>query len=167
MNIAVDTSVREYPRAWRDVPSVLLVYFVFTVGVSVAFLSIVFFGSDKLRETMVPITGWIGGMPYMFSIFFVYMCCRYPSKEMRKALYVFLWFAVMIGALELLVQIPFLSFYVTREIVSSNPYLRVSPWCFVFSGILPVCWMLLLRLPQVTKWCREKAVPNHRIQPPP
>ena len=137
------------PVKWRDVPPALFLYLIFVIIVTIFNIVTGFFGPENLREALMPITGWDMSTCYMFSVFFVVTCCRYPSLGARSTILAFLWLTVLFGVIDIL--LPW-----RKDFYDPNPYLRVSPWRPLWTIVIPIVWIIILRTRRITEFCKRE-----------
>ena len=131
------------PATAPSVPLVLRAYCCFAIGVTLLELCLLFAGDAA--AAVVPFVGWVYSMPYAFSIFFA--CFAASSPKYGCAIYGVRWFLIFAIAIGLF---DFLWGFAVEDF--GNPYLRVSPWRPLFTVLLPIVWLLLLRTKIVSQY---------------
>ncbi len=135
-------------------PLELQAFAIFSVIVSVLDLASNFLGPKDVREAIVPVTGWVGSMGYMFSIFFIFLLILTPVpnwRSIRRAIITMLLISMVSGIIDL-VRAPGTDF--------GNPYLTVSPWRPLWTLVLPAVWIAVLYSPRVRKFSDGRVAQN-------
>ncbi len=129
---------------WKDIPFELVAYLVFVIVVTIADFITTFLGPQKIREILVPITGWNMSTCYMYSIFFVIYLCIQPNITTRNTLLHFLSLQIVLGLVDL---------FMPHGDGFGNPYLMVSPWRPIWTILIPVIWFIALFSPRIKRFC--------------
>jgi len=99
---------------------------------------------------IVPVVGWIPGLPFMAALYWAFQLRWRPSTFARRAAL----FMLLLGAVLGLVK--FLTSY--RQANYGNPWLTVSAWQTVATVALPLVWFVLLLSPAVVRFCRAGSI---------
>jgi hypothetical protein len=163
-------------------PLELRAFAVFSVLVSVLHISLPFIGPKHFREFVVPITGWMPGIGYMFGLYFTFalVFMRPPqgnphpivladawnpwlSKFFRRLRqrqltrpYSFLR-AGFVAPLLLQIFFGYFAAMIYNGVDYGNRYLRVSPWQTLWTMWIPALWILVLFSPRMNRFCRRAA----------
>jgi len=101
-------------------PHVLIAYTVFAVAVAIADFLILPLTSDRIRESLVPYTGWVASMSYSFTIFF--SLAMIFQQEGRRSMRM-----TIAGLLALQIVFSSLSILGASGENFGNPYLTIKP----------------------------------------
>lgn len=128
-------------------PLELKAFAVFCVLVTVVDFGTMLTGPKTLREAIVPVTGWVGSMGYMFSLYFIFFLILSRAahwRSMRFAVVTMLLIPMVLGI---------------KDVVGpaspnfNNPYLTISPWRPVWTLVIPALWIAILYSPRIKKYC--------------
>jgi hypothetical protein len=101
---------------------------------------------SALYARIVPVVGWLPGLPYMFALFWALRLRWRPSASARLAALLMLALGATFGVIDFLI-----SFH--RENYG-NPWLTVSAWRPLVTVALPLVWCVLLMTPRAVRFCR-------------
>ena len=136
----------QFYRAFVSAPLELRAFAVFSLVVVTADFGIEHFGSKHLHEVLIPLTGWVASMPYMFSIFFVFSLMF--TRDYRQRFVI---------DFQLLLQIIYGLWQLSRIRTDNfnNPYLTVSHWQPIWTILIPLLWIAALHSPRMNRFCHR------------
>lgn len=129
-------------------PHVLIAYTVFAVAVAIADFLILPLTSDRIRESLVPYTGWVASMSYSFTIFF--SLAMIFQQEGRRSMRM-----TIAGLLALQIVFSSLSILGASGENFGNPYLTISPWRAIWTILIPAAWIMTFYLPRMNRYRYE------------
>jgi len=134
-------------------PSMLLAYTIFAVLVTFADLILRPLAPESFRSGLVPYTGWLASMFYMFTLWFAVALIyqRRGRNRVRFGVTLQLLVSITFGACQLF-QAPGEAY--------GNPYLTVSPWRPVWTILIPFIWIIMLHTPRMNRFCRQTDAPH-------
>ncbi len=129
-------------------PLELKCYAFFSAVITIFSVLLIFL--PKINRAIVPITGWLPALGYMFGIYFIYALIFLKSMKanrikFRTTLISFLIMHILFGLFNLLS-------YNGNNF--SNPYLTISKWQPVWTILIPLFWIVLLLSSRVTRFCK-------------
>lgn len=135
-------------------PIILRAYLVFSVVITLADILLQVFGRSIIWPKIIPITGWLPSFAYAFGLFFSFAVIFanplvVQKIKMRSAIIKMLGISVVYGII---------NYLLLHGNNSQNPYTQISFLQPYWTMVLPAFWIMLLLLPQVTKFCEPK---NH------
>ncbi len=133
----------------RRVPAVLTAFTVFSVLVTLGSLALL--RAPTLAERIVPFTGWVPGMSYMFALVFALQLRWRPNAVSHLGILGILVLGAVFGVIGF-IQRPSMDY--------GNPWLTVSPWRPLWTVALPLAWCALLLSPGVIRFCRPASAPD-------
>jgi hypothetical protein len=135
---AFETWHEQLKSAKSEVPEVVL-FGQFALLVCIVDKWLTYVGPKSIQEMIVPFTGWVPSMPYMFGLIFTsYMVFgRDRGFHVRQGI---------IGSLVLYLVLGVIDYFSPRQPDFGNPYLIYSPWRPVWTVAIPLAWILLLVL---------------------
>jgi len=132
-------------------PIELRSFLVFSTAVSLFQLSFQFlFGLGTIKESIIPITGWLMAQGYIFTLFFIFSLVFFSGTAGQRIR--FRLAVVALLAINVLYGIYGIPFYGDNDY--GNPYLIISKWRPVWTIVLPSFWMVLLMSKRVTAFCK-------------
>jgi hypothetical protein len=137
------------PSQGTPAPLVLTAFAAFCVLATVGECVLLLFQSvleSAPYARIVPILGWVPGMPYMFALYWALQLRWRPSATARRAALVMLLLGATFGLIEFVISL--------RRENYGNPWLTVSAWRPLVTVALPLLWSALLMSPAVVKFCR-------------
>ncbi len=141
-------TVRQFQQNFLLAPLELKAFVVFTFVAAVFGFFVVDLLPKSVVETLIPVTGWVPFMSYAHPCMFVLMSLAtkfYNGKFMRGHYIPILFLALNIYH-------GYVGMTLWQGVEHSNPYLRVSEWRPVYAIVLPLCWIIVLLSPRVTKF---------------
>jgi hypothetical protein len=138
---------------FSSAPLEMKVFSIFSVIVTMLGCALPVFGPEHLWEAVVPFTGWLPGLGYMFGLFFTFalIYSKLPPGRLRIGIIAPLALQIIFGLLVMAKQ-PANNF--------GNPYLTVSPWQPVWTIVIPALWIAMLFTPRMGRFC--KVTDNNR-----
>ena len=122
----------------QQTPRVVRAFFSFCVAAVSLDLILMLPRLHPLRESILPFTGWVPSMPYLFSV----------STATRPGLYGGLRNSLFIASVMLCISAAFgiAGFvFLGGPNESANPWLRINVWYLLWTCVIPVTWAFVLR----------------------
>ncbi len=140
--------------AARTAPPEVLLFGLFAVQAIASDVIIVVFRPAVLVEHVVPVTGSLASLPYLFSVQFAAMLIfmDYRPLRLRLALVFMIVFCAGINLVQWLA--------LPGDPGHVNPYLRVNPWRLAWTVAVPLAWAVALLLPLAFRRGVRRAVPD-------
>jgi hypothetical protein len=126
-------------------PLELRVFATFSILVTILGGVLPIFGPKHLWEAVVPFTGWMPGLGYMFGLFFTFALVYKQSPLLGLRLGI-------IAPLALQIIFGLMVMAKTSANNFGNPYLTVSPWQPVWTVAIPALWIALLLSPRMRRF---------------
>ena len=144
----LDNSIESTSVLKEGAPIELWLFGFFALIVTLIDFGSTLLGFTKFRETIIPLTGWLPCMAYMFSFYpVISLILKLKIKNaiiMRNVIIVNLFLGIAYGSKDIFIND--LNYY-------NNPYLDVSKWRPFWTMIIPFVWILIMFSPRIKKYC--------------
>jgi hypothetical protein len=144
-NIFSDTK-----KAFNQAPLELRLFAFFSILATLFGLVIAFTPKEILLEKIIPFTGWSPGIEYMFSLILTTRLIFFNGKGNPSTLrfgIVFILSAYILLGIQG-------QFDLKDMQNSTNPYLRISEYNFIWTILIPFLWALIILFsPNINKFC--------------